>query len=218
MSKDLKSMVNRLAEEIHQGNDKAWYDLYTCLEDTRKSIVYHYRGKYINFNVSNDDLEEAFNLALVQAIQQYRFDEQPEVPFYNYFLCAANTECKAVLRRSQGGSRKVYCDYTSFSAPASTSKDGDSVTFGDMLQDNFNLEESTVDKLYITPIVEDALSKLKQKDADIIRIHMAYENKKERKAKLISYLNGAKDATVRKNVQRARERFSKALKEAGYIC
>jgi hypothetical protein len=67
-----------------------------------------------------------------------------------------------------------------------------------------------------TPKIKKAIDSLKQKDADIIRIHILYTDKKERKEALQKYLSGVKDATIRKNVQRARERFAKALTEVGY--
>ena len=45
-----------------------------------------------------------------------------------------------------------------------------------------------------------------------------YPDKKDRKLALQQYLTGVKDATIRKNVQRAKERFAKALAEVGVTC
>lgn len=214
----LVNRVNELATRIHKGDEKAWTDLYLCLADLKKSIVKHYENKYRCYNIAESDLEEAFDLALFQAVRHYKFDdEKAEAPFYYYFQSAANIECRAVLRRSQTNGRKMYSNYVSFSAPSATNKDGDSVTIGDAIPDTFQLEDSVINKLDISPKIHTALGKLKQKDADIIKIYLIYADKKERKAVLQSYFKGVKDATIRKNVQRARERFAKALEEEGVV-
>ena len=219
MSKEiLVNMVNELAVKIHKGDNKAWTDLYECLAELKARIVKHYEQKYSCYNVSESDLEEAFDLALFQSVKHYKFDdEKAEAPFYYYFQSAANIECRAVLRRAKAQSRKVYCDYVSFSAPSATNKDGDSVTIGDAIPDSFQLEDTVISKIEVSPKIQTALNKLRQKDADIIKIHLTYADKKERKAVLQRYFIGVKDATIRKNVQRAKERFAKALGEEAVV-
>lgn len=217
MKKESIKKVNMLAERIHRGDNKAWTDMYNELNGLKRTIVGHYTQKYNSFNIASADLEEAFDMALVQAINHYKFDdEKAEAPFFYYFQTAANMECRAVLRKAKADKRKIFCDYTSFSCPSATNKDGDSVTIGDAIPDTFKLEDSVLSEIETTPQIKKALDSLKQKDADIIRIHILYTDKKERKEALQNYLSGVKDATIRKNVQRARERFAKALTEVGY--
>lgn len=214
--------VNELAERIHRGEQvqRAWEDLYGELKAYRGQMVNHYVGKYSSFNVSQHDLEEAFDLALVKSVKSYKFDaDDIEVPpFFYYLQTAANTECKAVLRSAQTGARKIMCGYTSFSAPAATSKDGDSVEIGEAIPDTFSLEDSVISSIETSPKILQALSTLKEKDATIIKIQYMYPDKKDRKLALQQYLTGVKDATIRKNVQRAKERFAKALEEVGVSC
>ena len=45
-----------------------------------------------------------------------------------------------------------------------------------------------------------------------------YPDRKDRKIALQKFLTGVKDATIRKNVQRAKERFAKALAEVDVTC
>lgn len=206
-----------LAERIHRGDNKAWNELYPTLSGLKRTIVDHYSYKYQSFNVSFADLEEAFDIALVNSVKHYKFDdEKAEAPFFYYFQTAANMECRAILRKAKADKRRAMTDYTSFSAPASTNKDGDSVTIGEAIPDSFQLEDSVLTTVDSNPKIMEALSSMKKKDADIIKIHLLYSDKKERKLALQQYLTGVKDATIRKNVQRARERFAKALQEVGY--
>lgn len=206
-----------LAERIHRGDNKAWNELYPTLSGLKRTIVDHYSYKYQSFNVSSADLEEAFDIALVNSVKHYKFDdEKAEAPFFYYFQTAANMECRAILRKAKADKRRAMTDYTSFSAPASTNKDGDSVTIGEAIPDSFQLEDNVLTTVDSNPKIMEALSSMKKKDADIIKIHLLYSDKKERKLALQQYLTGVKDATIRKNVQRARERFAKALQEVGY--
>ena len=217
MKKESIEKVNMLAERIHNGDNKAWHDMYTELTGLKRTIVSHYTHNYSSFNVASADLEEAFDLAPVQSVKHYRFDdEKAEAPFFYYFQTAANMECRTILRKAKADKRRVFCDYTSFSCPAATNKDGDSVTIGEVIPDTFQLEESVISEIEATPKIKKALDSLKQKDADIIRIHILYADKKERKEALQKYLGNVKDATLRKSVQRARDRFAKALQEVGY--
>lgn len=217
MKKESIEKVNRLAERIHNGDSKAWNDMYCELSELKKVIVSHYTYKYNSFNIPSADLEEAFDLALVQSVNHYKFDdEKAEAPFFYYFQTAANMECRAILRKAKADKRRVFCDYTSFSCPSATNKDGDSVTIGEAIPDTFQLEEAVMSKVEATPKIKKAIDSLKQKDADIIRIHILYADKKERKEALQKYLGNVKDATLRKSVQRARDRFAKALTEVGY--
>lgn len=220
MKKETILKVNMLAERIHRGDSNAWNELYPTLSGLKKTIVNHYTGKYQNYNISSADLEEAFDLALINSVKLYKFDdEEAEAPFFYYFQTAANMECRAVLRRAKTDMRKVMSEYTSLSYPASTNKDGDSVTIGETIPDTFQLEESVLTAVDSNPKIMEALASMKKKDADIIKIHLLYTDKKERKIALQQYLTGVKDATIRKNVQRARERFAKALQEVGYeVC
>ena len=55
---------------------------------------------------------------------------------------------------------------------------------------------------------------LNTKDAYIIKVYALVDNKNERKTLLRNYLHTDKDATVRKAVQRARNRFKDALIDA----
>lgn len=217
MKKETILKVNCLAERIHRGDNQAWNELYPTLSGLKRTIVNHYTGKYQNYNVASADLEEAFDFALLNSIKHYKFDdEEAEAPFFYYFQTAANMECRAVLRKAQTDKRKVMSEYVSFSCPSSTNKDGDSVTIGEAIPDTFQLEESVLTTVDLNPKIAEALSSMKKKDADIIKIHLLYSDKKERKIALQQYLTGVKDATIRKNVQRARERFAKALQEVGY--
>ena len=217
MKKESIEKVNMLAERIHRGDNKAWNELYPTLSGLKRTIVDHYSYKYQSFNVSSADLEEAFDIALVNSVKHYKFDdEKAEAPFFYYFQTAANMECRAILRKAKADKRRAMTDYTSFSAPASTNKDGDSVTIGEAIPDSFQLEDNVLTTVDSNPKIMEALSSMKKKDADIIKIHLLYSDKKERKLALQQYLTGVKDATIRKNVQRARERFAKALQEVGY--
>lgn len=217
MKKETILKVNMLAERIHRGDNKAWNELYPALSGLKRTIVNHYTDKYQKYNVSSADLEEAFDFALLNSVKHYKFDdEKAEAPFFYYFQTAANMECRAVLRKAKTEKRKIFCDYTSFSCPAATNKDGDSVTLGDAIPDTFQLEDSVLTAIDSNPKILEALASMKKKDADIIKIHLLYTDKKERKIALQQYLTGVKDATIRKNVQRARERFAKALVEVGY--
>lgn len=217
MKKESIEKVNMLAERIHRGDNKAWNELYPTLSGLKGTIVDHYSHKYQSFNVSSADLEEAFDIALISSVKHYKFDdEKAEAPFFYYFQTAANMECRAILRKAKADKRRAMTDYTSFSAPASTNKDGDSVTIGEAIPDSFQLEDSVLTTVDSNPKIMEALSSMKKKDADIIKIHLLYSDKKERKLALQQYLTGVKDATIRKNVQRARERFAKALQEVGY--
>lgn len=217
MKKETILKVNMLAERIHRGDNKAWNELYPTLSELKRTIVNHYSNKYQNYNVSAADLEEAFDFALLNSVKHYKFDdEKAEAPFFYYLQTAANMECRAALRKAKADKRRVMTDYTSFSMPSATNKDGDSVTIGDAIPDTFQLEDSVLTAIDSNPKILEALSSMKKKDADIIKIHLLYTDKKERKIALQQYLTGVKDATIRKNVQRARERFAKALTEVGY--
>lgn len=214
--------VNELAERIHRGEQiqRAWTDLYEELKAYKGQMVNHYTNKYSSFNITQHDLEEAIDMALVKSVKNYKFDaDDIEVPpFFYYFQTAANTECKAVLRSAQTGAKRIMCDYTSFSAPASTNKDGDSVEIGEAIPDTFSLEDSVINTIETSPKILQALSSLNEKDATIIKIQYMYPDRKDRKIALQRYLTGVKDATIRKNVQRAKERFAKALAEVDIVC
>lgn len=214
--------VNELAERIHRGEQvqRTWEDLYKELREYKGQMVSHYANKYSSFNISRHDLEEAFDIALVNSVKKYKFnaDDIEVPPFFYYFQTAANTECKSVLRSAQAGAKRIMCGYTSFSAPASTTKDGDSVEIGEAIPDTFSLEDSVISSIETSPKILQALSTLKEKDATIIKIQYMYPDKKDRKLALQQYLTGVKDATIRKNVQRAKERFAKALEEVGVTC
>ena len=65
--------VNELAERIHRGVQvqRTWEDLYKELKEYKGQMVSHYANKYSSFNISRHDLEEAFDIALVNSVKKY---------------------------------------------------------------------------------------------------------------------------------------------------
>ncbi len=221
MKKEMMERVNRLAMEIIEAGDNAntsnlWTDLYFEVEPTIKALVNRFSVKYTNYNVDKSDLETAVNMALMKAVDNYKVDNSTQCPFYHYFVNIANVECRGVLRQAKAQSRKVMAEYINFSATVSTSKDGNDVCLGDAIPDSFNLENEAIFNAIGMKQIRQAIKSLSDKDSDIIKICITYSDNASRTSALRNHFKDVKDATLRKNKQRALEKFAKALIKEGY--
>lgn len=205
--------VNGLVMEINGGSTTAYTDLYLMLSGLKGFIVKSFSNKFSCFNVSESDMEEAFDIAFIKSIRSFNGEGR----FYFYLKGIAERECIQVVRSAQTAKNKLMSDCISISTPSYENKDGDCVTYEDTVADKANIEDESISHITFGKVMNDAVKSLKKKDADIIRILSEVDGRTEKKEAVMKYLK-CKDAAARKSIQRARERFSVALSEVGYTC
>lgn len=175
------------------------------IEHNLRLVVYIAR-RFENTGVSTEDMISIGTIGLIKAINTFKADKNIKLATYAS-RCIEN-EILMHLRKIAGKKQEISID-----EPLNTDSDGNELVLSDVLGSDVDLIQKTIDDEVDKQLLNDALSKLSEREREIISLRFGLSGEDELTQKEVASILGISQSYISRLEKRIIKRLKKEIEK-----
>lgn len=175
------------------------------IEHNLRLVVYIAR-RFENTGVSTEDMISIGTIGLIKAINTFKADKNIKLATYAS-RCIEN-EILMHLRKIAGKKQEISID-----EPLNTDSDGNELVLSDVLGSDVDLIQKTIDDEVDKQLLHDALSKLSEREREIISLRFGLSGEDELTQKEVASILGISQSYISRLEKRIIKRLKKEIEK-----